>query len=69
MNIPRVSYWDHFYVLEDGTWRLVTPQELVHIYNQLAERYELVLDDIEEIVCGYQRGAEPAIHPGAASTA
>lgn len=69
MKIPRLSYWDAFYVLEDDSWRLVTPQELVSIYNSLADRYEVVLADIEEIICGHPSRTDRSVHPGTASTA
>lgn len=52
MKIPRLSYWDAFYILEDGNWRLISPQELVSIYNSLADRYEVILDEIEGIITG-----------------
>ena len=70
MKIPRLKYFDAFFITDDdGIWRELTPYELVARYNALADRHELVLEDMEEIVCGHQRRPEPTVYPGAASTA
>lgn len=69
MDIPRLCYFDSFFVWEDGRWRRVTPDEIVRIYNAMASRYEVVLSDIEDLISGHSTRGDSAIHPGTASVA
>lgn len=69
MSIPRLQYYDHFVIHQDGMWKQLTSEDVVYIYNELAQRYEIILADIEEIISGYQRRPESQVHPGTANTA
>lgn len=64
MTIPRLSYFDQFFLLQDGVWIVLTPEEIVNLYNQMVERYEVILDDIEEIICGVEAGTNRSVHSG-----
>lgn len=69
MKIPRLRYWDSFYIFQDGMWQSMTPEDVVAAFNGMAERYEIILSDIEEIICGHPSRADRSVHPGTASTA
>lgn len=69
MAMPRLKYKGRFFVIEDNVWRPSSVEEVVQMYNMMAERHEIVLDDIEELVNEHQPRTSTAIHPRAASTA
>lgn len=69
MSLPRLKYKGRFFVIEDNVWQPASIEEVVKIFNVMAQRHEVVLDDIEELINADIPRASVGIRYGTASTA